>query len=362
MKSKLTILALCAALVLGAELLCGLIGRSTELPRQLIDIQKPSVLLAKLDYLRAFQGRKVALLGDSLVYGGILEEFGDREWRQHDLAHAIEERCRARWPGEPVLVMNLGINGALPCDLEKLAPLVTDCQVDCLVLDIHLRPFSADFSAAATRMARPWLDEMVTDSAGKIHWQPRTDDWADVQPRLTSWLVDHSALFRQRELVQANLVSSALAKSLHAWRRPPVELSDNDRQMQSLLKLGQLKQRLKQISLDDTNPQVAAFDRMLGQLANARQPFVVFYAKENPDLIDSVFESERHEQLYQQLTQRIARASGTAGIYLPPVDELQADHFLDFTHLNVAGYQILARRLVDALPSSASTPAIAQLE
>ncbi|MBL8827848.1 MAG: hypothetical protein JNM18_12800 [Planctomycetaceae bacterium] len=362
MRTKLAIVVACAALIFAAEWLCGWIGTRTDLSCQLIDIQQPSTLLAKLDYLRAYQGRKVVLLGDSLVYGGILEEFGDREWRQHDLAHAVAAQCRERWPGERVLVMNLGINGALPCDLEQLAPLVTSCGVDCLVFDIHLRPFSQDFTGHDTRMARPWLSELAVDEQRGVRWQPSEPAWTDVQPWLSQWLVEYSAIFRQRELIQANLVQSAWVKSVQAWRRPPAALSDNDRQMQALVKLGQLKHRLEQVTLDEQHPQVAALQRMLARLSREQQPFVVFYAKENPDLIDSVFTADRHEQLYAQLTRLIADASHGDGVYLPPLDELQSDHFLDFTHLNSGGYAILARRLVDVLPPAASTATIAQLE
>lgn len=361
MKHKLLLLAICAAIAMAADHLCGYLAQATALPQQLIDIQTPATLLAKLDELRAFHGRKVVLLGDSLVYGGILEEFGDREWRQHNLAQAVEAQCRTRWPGEPVLVLNLGINGALPCDLERLAALVTACRIDCVLLDIHLRPFSPDFASAATQMARPWLQELQVDDARHIRWAPPTTA-LDVQPQLTRWLVEHSSVFRYRELLQNQLVHSSTAKAIHRWFRPPTVLSENDQQMQALVKLGQLKQRLKQITLDDTNPQLVALERMLTQLARDRQPFVVFYAKENPDLIDSVFERERHEQLYRTLADRIASASSGQGVYLPPLDELHSDHFLDFTHLNVDGYQILARRLVEVLPMSASKGVLARAE
>lgn len=364
MKLKLALLALCAAIVYGADRLVGVVCQSSGLANQLVDIQQPAMLLAKLDCLRRFPGRKVALLGDSLVYGGILEDFGDRQWREHNLAAAIDQRCRERWPDEEVLVMNLGINGALPCDLEKLAPLVTACGVDCIVVDVHLRPFSRDFASTATRMARPWLDEISLDSHAVPHWRPcATPAPFDAQPAITSWLVDASALFRHRQLLQESILQSSLAKRLKTWRRPVAAQSQNDLDMQGWVKLGQLKQRLKNVTLDADNPQVTALQRLLSQLSQANQPYVVFYAKENPDLLYDVFDKERHDELYAELTRLIAGQTADEGVFLPPVDELQPDHFLDFTHLNVEGYQILARHVVEAFSADASKRAsIAQVE
>ena len=362
MKLKLAWLALFIGLIVAADGSIGYFCRSAGLREQLLDLKHPAMLLAKLDELRGFSGRKVVLLGDSLVYGGILEEFGDRNWREHDLAHAIAAECQVRWPNEPVRVMNLGINGALPCDLERLMPLVSACGVDCIVFDIHLRPFSPDFADEKVRMARPWLDEFDLDGQGIAHWRPTIHDSSSAQSALSAWLADVSATFRYRHLLQESIVQSSWAKRCAEWRRPPMVKSENDREMQAMVKLGQLKHRLKQVTIEETNPQVAAFQRMLATLATTRQPYLIFYAKENPDLVGQVFDSAKHAGLYAGLTQRIAQADSRQATFVPPVDELRGEHFVDFTHLNADGYRILAKHLVAALPATTDMPeALARL-
>jgi len=358
MKARLTLLLLCATLALGIDRLVGVACRSSGLARQVVDIQHPATLLAKLDELRRFDGRKVVLLGDSLVYGGILEDFGDRLWRQHNLAVAIEAQCRQRWPNENVLLMNLGINGALPCDIEKLAPLVASCKVDCIALDIHLRPFSSDFAAEAQQFARPWLNELSLDSQQRPRWQPATEA-RDLNAAVSAWFVEHSEIFRTRHLLQEYIVHTPESKTYRNWRSPPSVQSENDIDLQVMLKLAQLKNRLTSVDLSASHPQVAAFQRTLADLNHRGQPFVVFYAKENPDQVYDVFEKERHDRLYSQLVGMVQRHQNESNRYLPPIDELDGGHFLDFTHLNGEGYQILARKLVEMLPAGSNPVALA---
>ena len=71
-------------------------------------------------------------------------------------------------PDRPVLVMNLGINGALPQDLLRLSGLVASCRVDLLVMDVGMRAFSSDFAAADAQWSRSWLAHMSYDDAGRF--------------------------------------------------------------------------------------------------------------------------------------------------------------------------------------------------
>src|SRR5437763_16600482 len=137
----------------GLDLVVGTCVRATALPDRVVDIQHPATLAAKLDRLRAVPGPKVVLLGDSLVYGGTLAEHGDRDWRAHGLGEQLAAELRDR-PGWPPFVMNLGIHGARPADLEYLIPLVMASGVDWIVFDVHLRPFSSDFSPPDRQMSR----------------------------------------------------------------------------------------------------------------------------------------------------------------------------------------------------------------
>jgi hypothetical protein len=197
------------------DALTAILCRASGLPDRVVDIQHPSTLVAKLDRLRAASHPKVVLLGDSLVYGGILEDFGDADWRDHELGTQLANEL-----GGSTFVMNLGINGALPMDLEALVALVSACDVDWVVFDTHLRPFSADFSEPANQMSRPWLRELQMDSVGRAHWRPSA---GDTSRWLTGRLADRSFLVRNRMLVQENLLATSPARK--PVLRPTVPLS-----------------------------------------------------------------------------------------------------------------------------------------
>src|SRR5256885_8527017 len=84
---------------------------------EVVELRSPEALAAKLEYLRTFDGYKCVLLGDSIIVGASMREHGDADWRAHTLNVLLEERLREVLPGRPVLVMNLGSNGAVPADL-----------------------------------------------------------------------------------------------------------------------------------------------------------------------------------------------------------------------------------------------------
>lgn len=326
--------AIFVASVVVLDLLAGAVCRTVAVADRPVDIQHPTVLLAKLDRLRSAPHPKVALLGDSLVYGGILQE-SDPDWREHGLGPQLADAL-----GGSPFVMNLGIDGALPADLEALAPLVAACDVDWIVLDVHLRPFSADFSDPARRMSRPWLRDLAADADGRVRWRPAD---GDLTRQLTASLADASAAVRNRMLVQENLLSSAAAR--RPALRPPVPVSETDAEVQAMVKLAQLKARLGRLELDPAAPQPAALQRMLRDLSARGQRHVVFYATENPDLLPDVLEPEVRAAHYERLVRLVRDAQGPDGVFVPPIPELTGSHFIDFTHVNADGYAVLARRL-----------------
>jgi len=306
--------------LVGLDLLVAIFCRATELPDRVTDIQRPATLLAKLDRLRSAPGPKIVLVGDSLVHGGSLEEAGDTDWRQHGLDGQLKSELAARTDYRP-FVMNLGIDGLLPADLEYLIPLIADCDVDWIVFDVHLRPLSADFSAPDHQMARPWLREL----SGEV----------------SAW--DRSAILRNRSLIQENLLSTRAAK--HPALRSPASVTETDAEIQSLVRLARLKNRLRTLDLGPAGPQAAALTRLLTWLAARGQRHIVFYAKENPALLPDVMDPAEYAGRYDQVVRLVRQAQGPTGVFVPPVAGLQPEHFTDFTHLTADGYRLLARRL-----------------
>ena len=337
MKRAAISLAIFVLVLVVLDLVVAGLTRGTEIADRTADIQHPTALLAKLDRLRTVPGRKIVLVGDSLVYGGILEEIGDDDWRNHELGQQLADEIEHR-TGDRPFVMNLGMNGLLPADLEVLVPLVVACNVDWIVLDVHLRPFSADFSPADRQMSRPWLRELSAGTDGQVRWRPQgTTGW------LAGQLCDLSACARNRGLVEQRLLSSNGARG--PVLRPPVQMAETDVEIQSLVKLAQLKTRLGKLDLEPESPQVAALQRTLVGLASQNQRHIVFYAKENPELLPDVMSAEEYATRYERVTGLVREVQGPHGVFVPPVGELQPEHFVDFTHINAEGYVLLARRL-----------------
>lgn len=333
---------------------CRLLPIDRVCAEELLDIQTPDQLIAKLHYLEQFDGYKVVLLGDSVIYGGILQDFGDDQWREHALSARLQAKIGAEFPGKKTLIMNLGINGALPADIECIARLVTPCKPDLVILDTHLRPFSADFATTEGAMVRPWLRDLVRGPDGtfqlrstKTGWEIGLTDWT------ANWLRNHVTLFRCRATVQTLLSQATWPQRLADVRHwlngktptPAVSGVEQD----PLILLMQFKKRFSSVNLEAGHPQVQALRQTLKCFKDHRQKTVVFYVKENPDQIDGVVDEEDHRQFYDQLTGILNEEAGPHLTYVPPIADLDGSHFLDLSHPNQVGYQILTEHLWKAI-------------
>jgi lysophospholipase L1-like esterase len=330
----------------------------TALAKTIVSIQQPATLLAKLDYLRRQPGYKVVVLGDSLIHGHALAEHGDPLWREHNLTALLEDRLRRERPGQSVTVLNLGLNGAVPADLEQLARLVLACRVDLVIFDTHLRQFSADFSAPDQQLSRPWLKQLHLDESGHPRQDGPDAGWfAAAENVLGGTLHQHLALYRIRGLVQESILDSSLADTVQGWRKrlnpapPPAQPSSSDDLVldQTTARLLEIGKRLRTVNLSTDNPQRQALERLLETLRQRRQPTVVFYAQENPDQILSVMKKSRYRQLRQELDAIITTYTGDHLRYLSPLARLDPTQYLDFIHVNHQGYGIMSDRLWETI-------------
>ncbi len=308
-----------------------------------VDIQTPAILCAKLDWFRRFAGYKVALIGDSVVFGHSLAEHGDRLWRQHNLAPLLEERIRRQRPHDAVLVMNLGLNGALPADLDRMREFLTGCGPDLLVCDVGLRSFSADFTPPKARYSRPWLAEMsyVPGRPFAAPSEGREVEAAAARLALRCW-----SLLTYRDFVQYRWLDGPPRQAMINLRLRLNSLlgaaAPGDDEMVLLL---QSQRRFQGINLAVDNPQRQALEHMLRALADARQKTLLFYTKEDPARIENLIDAPRYRALRAKLDGLIAGCTSADLVYLPPVDALRHEHYLDHTHLTYAGYQVLVEQM-----------------
>ena len=123
--------------------------RNTRLLETPVDIQTPAILLSKLNYISQLEGKKIVLIGDSLMFGRSMRDHGNHQWMDHTLDTKIKNELRAK--GKEINIINLGIEGAVPADMELLLDLVIKTSPDALIINTGLRSFSKDFNTFYTR-------------------------------------------------------------------------------------------------------------------------------------------------------------------------------------------------------------------
>ena len=329
----------------------------TGFTTEIVDIQTPATLYAKLDYLRRFDGIKIVVLGDSVAYGRALADAGDADWRLHTLSAQLQDRLDRAGLKRRVLVLNVGMNGALPMDIEKLAELIVPIGVDKLVLDITLRSFSADFAAPAEQISRPWLSRMSVGKDGR-YVELATNRSLDerLEAALREFFVNHWTLYRLRDFVQWRVLNGEPAAAARNLRdRLNLALGGGEPATEeaafftaTLLKL-KAKNRHATVSLAPDNPQRAAFDRTLHYLVQARQPTVIFYATEDAAQMKDIMETERYLHLLKELQDLMPESRDGSITYVPPVKTLQPAHYIDYVHPNKNGYALLVDAIVGAV-------------
>ena len=310
---------------------------------EVVDIRSPDALAAKLEYLRTFDGYKCALLGDSLIVGQSMRDHGDADWRAHTLNVLLDQRLRERVPGRPVLVMNLGSNGAVPADLEELARIIEPLAPDLIVADIGLRSFSGDFRGP-DRMTQPWLADFPTPAPDRpvVAADPNRHP---VDRAIADGLAAHWALYRTRDLQQGLAFDGsprdavARWRDAHARREPARPAEDVDTQVELLFKA---RSRYAGIDLGPGGEQRQAFERLLRRWAAGRARAVLFYAAENPDVRDELLPPERYAELRRELLDLIRPAISSRLGFHPGATDVPASRYLDHVHVDAGGYRMLA--------------------
>lgn len=319
-----------------------------ETVSQPVDIQSPAMLFAKLDELRRFEGYKVAVLGDSLVFGRSLAEHGDADWRDHHLAAQLQDRLAAE-TDEPVLVMNLGINGALPADLERLAAMLDSCDVDLVLFNIGLRAFSRDFSAEDAVHSRDWIARMEVDADGRYRAHPDDDTYAAwLESSCTGFLVNHSRLYRLRDYLQYRCLDSQPREfatrartRLDDWAAGRSDAPDGDDD--DLMVMMQARARLASVDFAEDNVQRRALERTLARLDANGTPAVVFFSRENAEELEWLLDEDTHHALVAELGNLIESAKGAT--FVGPLDGLRPEHYLDLVHVDRDGLAVYADAL-----------------
>jgi hypothetical protein len=337
--------ALCVFVVAAVLAAVEFLIRKTPLVPKLIDdivdIQTPATLAAKVRQFAATSGPKVVLLGDSLVAGRVMSAHGDRQWRQHTLSADLQRRFDSA-KSDAVAVANFAMDGLLPADMETLVDALLPLKLDAIVLDVSLRSFSRDFAAEHTVNSRSWLKPGLRfRQDGSLLKLPGPDG---AGATLERGLLNRWTTYRVRDVLRARLLGGEPRDVLQSMRDSIGEVSAGDAAAAEMRLLLQVRGRYASTSLDVSNPQYAAWVRMLEKLKAANQKTVIFYATENPRLLGSLIEPGSYRRLTEQLRRSVTRY-GEPFRYLAANDRLSDEMFLDHVHVNAEGYRIYGERI-----------------
>jgi len=307
-------------------------------------------LVARLGALRRHPGPTVALLGDSVIYGRALEEHGAGDWRQDNLAPALQTSL-----GQDTLAVNLGMNGALLADQAWLMPHVLAAKPDLVVLDVSLRSFSADFAVQGEQVSRPWLQELAIGATFAEGW--RGQGWGE---RLTRTLTAGAArtwgLYRYRAWMQARFLSGVPRDAVTRRRDAGIARSegappaDEDAALDAELAL-MLRTKARYATVDvGGHPQESALRDILAALKQAKQPAVLFYATENPSLLPSLVDPAEYAADLAVLEAFIRERLGAEQVWMGPNSSADPATYLDHVHRTAPGLAALARRIAALAP------------
>ena len=322
----------------------------TGILKQSVDIQNSEMLHTRLSELRATGGLKIVVLGDSLVYGRTMRDHGDKDWQYHTLAAQLQRKLAGQLGACRVNVVNLGLDGLLPSDLYELLRNVMSAGADMIIFDLSLRSFSSDFKEADAQMSRPFLKTYSYESNGKFNTSFEMQ-WNAPGQIVHKALMNYWYLYSIKDYLQSTLFDGQpvdfmqrLRNYTNNWFIDDVNKYTTVGGDGELLLLFKARSRYRTINLDEVNPQVIALNNLLEILSKQEQPFISFYASENAQIRDQLFESKQFEALQAQLAS-IFKKHKVKNNWLGVMDIFEPDHYLDHVHLNKDGYKLLAHAL-----------------
>lgn len=307
-----------------------------------IDIQDPNQLFTKISSFSKKSEPKIVFIGDSVIFAKTMKDHGDHEWIAHSLPSLVENYAKKELK-KNVSVLNLGMNGALPKDLEQLLRILSHDKFKFLILDIGMRAFSSDFMDLENQMSRPWLEK--TDIKDGKLTTTITLSWREnIEESVANYLSNSFLLFRTRTYLQDYFLGTAPKNFFKD--KIKLHFTNFNSPDNFLLTIMNTKRRYSSIELSRANSQVTAF---LNSIEYAKKNFentLIFYTKENPDYIDQIIGASLYDKNLNLIYNLIENPEKSDNIFLiKSILELQPEHYLDQIHVNEVGYKILFSKL-----------------
>lgn len=320
-----------------------------------IDIQDPTVVKLKLDRFNQMPRPRALFIGDSVINGLTLGKHGDSQWASHTIDANFKHYAKG-WA-----TLNLGFNGALPCDLCRLyTHFIKSYDYDLIVVDIGIRAFSADFNAPEQMFSRTWLDD-YTISEQALQTRRSGNFRQDLEASMHLWSVNHSYLFAQRAYIQwgifkqpINQMLPVMVDTLKRYASRPKHRSGSlsgqpGKEGDSAVNLTNLfsaKKRYASIDFSNHSSQKHCLIELIRQLNQRKVKAIIFLIKENPNEANYLLDNKilkRHRNTLKTLIEHHKKANV---IYIDHIPKLTADRYLDHIHVDAKGNAMIAKAIV----------------
>lgn len=294
-----------------------------------IDTGKPAEFDLKLSHLKTLSGKKIVLIGDSFILGESLIPVTGPDWRKHTLDKKLDACLKtdnkAHNNTSEYHVVNFGLNGLLPADIEHMLPAFETAGADLVMFNINNRSFSYDFNAKETRNSRKWISSYTANTANL--WQQNSGRFA--------LLKRYSFLETPKDwgLRQARSFLALFG---------PIDIK-SDRLSKGVLLL-KLKSRYSGASYD---PQISIQAKALISILQSPK-VAAFLTIEDASQFNSVADPTMQDQLTKERSALINNINGNAQI-LPNPDDLMPEDYIDLVHVTPSGYDKYSKVLCQSI-------------
>jgi lysophospholipase L1-like esterase len=306
-----------------------------------VDVQTRALYELRLQRLGAEQDRrKVVFIGDSLIRGANLVESEGEAWAERTLPARFGARLEALHPGR-FEVLNLGINGLLPRDADRIVADVLLAAPALLVLNVTPRSFAADFDSEQESSARPFLHE----DEGRPALQ-------SVGAALGRGLRRLLPILRYRDLLQFHYLGKTPADAVEALvvdaLAGPADEED-DLLEREILPLMKAARRYNSVAVGPGHLQAKHLASLLARLqAPGAPPALLLGLAEDVEALGDQLDLKHYRAQSVALRALVRGQIPAPGrVRFVEVGAKEVDgEYADHIHLTAAGYDLLAARLL----------------
>jgi hypothetical protein len=307
---------------------------------QAFNTETPEVLFEKVNALQASHGKKIALIGSSLLGGSALAN-SDKNWRNHTFAQALARRFKKQ--NSFISIAHFGLNGSTIADQEQIYSVISHSSpVDLLVVTINLECFSMNYSSEQKEYSRDWLKGIAEGKPNLFSIEP-SQFFSNTNLFFHRFFMEHWSFYAYRDILQQLAFRDNPGVRIRNLAGKLNDSFSGVKQTKGTEYLQAKHKSYEDIRFNLDNRQIKAFERWLTLLEKRHQKAIILYVPENPGKIDSIIEHQRYLSTLASLNHFLKPFQGNYIKYVPmPVDfatTFPKKGYHDSIHLSASGIE-----------------------